>query len=181
MANVLKQLFTDIAAPVKEALGLSRMVKALELPALVTQALNSSGGTVSEGVVCNVGTFQITEEELNSDGSYTVEHGLGVVPEFVAVFLADFYNLTGGKVGGAFGASAALMSAFSADADTSMTFLPGGSTQGRVDITSTNDMAAQFGYITKANKTSFRIGTTKVNVAGLKYAWVAFGGLAQKD
>lgn len=78
MANVLGELFGDIASAIREKTGDTATMKPAEFPAKIS-GIEVGGGSGGGGTpVVTMFTFTPTDEI-----SHSVEHGLGVVPDIV--------------------------------------------------------------------------------------------------
>lgn len=175
MANVLGTLFADIANAIREKNGETGTIKPAEFPEKIAGITVSSEGS-GTSVVCKTGTFNITSDQLDSNGAYTVNHAMGVVPDFVVVLKQDISSLATGSIIAVTGASTALISATSPK-QTSIMNANNVQSVGNVAIDREFDSISQsHGFICEANETSFKVGGN-TTVAGYKYYWIAIGGI----
>ena len=92
MANVLGELFQGIADAIRSKTGgTDKLVPngfAAAIESIVVGSGESSGGTTGSGLKIASGSFEVTLEDAYT--KRTIEHGLGVMPDFVFVY-ADGY------------------------------------------------------------------------------------------
>jgi len=95
MANVLGQLFGDIADAIRGKTGEAGTMKPAEFPdkiAAIETGGGSSGGASGEWLIASGATTETTEGKIN------VTHDLGVVPDIVYIIAnASGSSLTGGE------------------------------------------------------------------------------------
>lgn len=191
MGNALGNLFADIANSIRDGLGDIGKMPPSSFPNRIDEIVamlggnnegggTVSGGTTSNGITYKIGTFDAT------DYSQEVTHGLGVLPDLVAVFRRDKNDSKQlNHLSGAIGCSNAAKSLFVngsgmpthsfTDLQDSADNVNDGWIPTNYGIESENNLA-----IYNATSTSFVVGgssTTNTKLLiGCKYTWVAFAG-----
>jgi hypothetical protein len=93
MANVLSELFSGIADAIRGKTGSTDKMAPADFPAAI-EAIEIDNGTYAEVKwVSNTGTFKAT----SAGQSVVIEHGLGVVPDFIAIASGVGATLEAGK------------------------------------------------------------------------------------
>ncbi len=93
MANVLSTLFQDIANAIRGKTGGNERMAPADFPAAI-EAIEIDNGTYAEVKwVSNTGTFKAA----SAGQSFVIEHGLGVVPDFIAIASGVGATLEAGK------------------------------------------------------------------------------------
>ena len=187
MANVLGTLFQDIADAIRTKTGGTDTMAPANFPAEILAITTGSGGDGGSAGAVVAASGTITKPS----GLVTVEHGLGVTPDVIVVWVPsgggnqppETTRYTEFELG----MSQAFLDKFSIDtggvsyaSDDTVADKVGG-----YDTTETRGIAWDlFGWIfvPKGNTEHFQVGTVSANASqtyysGTNYTWLAIGGL----
>lgn len=184
MANVLSTLFQDIANAIRGKTGGNEKMAPADFPAKIA-AIKTSGGGTGEGIQWVAATGEFTPTTTGE--AVTVEHGLGVVPDFVFVVHPMWYlestksqysamHLT---VGCAMSSEISAQTGINKFDQMGMTYYP---TNNNATSSYTPSQPldgdvidSTFGVAYKANASTFVVGAGADLHGGKKYQWMAIG------
>lgn len=160
MANVLGELFRNIAAAIREKTGDTATMKPADFPEKISN-IEAGGG----GAKIAVGTYEA------STSKQTIAHNLGVVPDIVICTpTTTQYTTTAGKYFVSIGISEAFSNAYPQLPKQITTHYRSGSGFAFWVATATIEETGY--YITSADETSFSLMSGVVSGV-----WLAIGGL----
>lgn len=174
--NVLGDLFQDIAEAIRYQTGGTETMKPMEFPdkiyEIVASGGDSSGGGSLELSVAT-GTFTPTEKVM------TVEHGMGIVPDIIAVFSdAAPVSMT---VNSAFGFSTACKEAFGEECKGFAKVALGTGQIATMLVTQGFDdssLPSSSGCVRAVTADTFTMGSTTFGLdTATSYTWYAYGGI----
>ena len=183
--NVLGTLFGDIANAIRAKTGDTATMKPIDFPTKISEIEVSSSGGSGGSVIVNEGTIKPTADKQ----IYTIEHGLGVVPDLIIVRIYHaisetqmpnyYYTIYGG-----FSFSSAFLERIPSDLRSEFGawwVWVGGDvgfmtvTGGGLDLTNSEI----WGHIRNGNASTFQVGGSKSAhmPEGAEYKWCAVAGL----
>lgn len=166
MSNALGSLFSDIAAAIRSKNGEEGTMKPAEFPGKISAIETGGGVEATEGVLFATGLFTPTETPA------TVEHGLGVIPDMVAVFCIKKVSADSELI------SATGFSEAWVNAGYRGNLLAGSFSTDSVHGPITGSSA--FGLVQGATSTTFQVGAAAGEASelaiGKTYRWIAISG-----
>ena len=172
--SVLSDLFAAIAAAIREKNGESGTMKPADFPSKISAIPVGTGG--NKDLV-----FATDQVSVTSTSAMTIEHGLGVVPDIVVVFVCGFQpNITLSTADGAYTGEIGFSSAAIAQGMQRKIYISNGSNVGpTIGVESEDSGLDTIGCVRKANVSTFTLGGSGPwpLKAGAYYHWVAIGNV----
>lgn len=189
MANVLGELFTDIANSIRGGLGEIGKMSPSTFPGWIDEivAMVGTGETGGEGGESASGELKFASGTFSVDADGTqavVEHGLGSMPDLVIVQLPQLFS--GGGTQEDVVAKIPLVAAWGMKSTFDNEIRSGKVTSvygltSPLGIDNMSASGAQSGYISCPDETTFRVGATGDKnsklYAGNNYEWLAVSGI----
>ena len=173
MANVLGTLFGEIANAIREKSGESGTMKPAEFPDKIAQIVTGGG---SGELKYKNGTVSAS----NMSDITTISHGLGVVPDMIAIYISE--PPVENKVFLAIGFSTAMHAILGGYPSIVQALLSGTSSQiGTADGFESDDptcaLGTGYGHIHSVTDKTFTVGGANRPMATKQYRWFAISGI----
>ena len=175
----LETLFIDIANAIRVD-ATEPKFNPLDFPAKIAEAIAASSGKGDY-----LPEFKFTQGRFEAtEGIMTIEHGMGIVPDFIVVI--SRYTYVPGTINSAFGFSTAALEAFGGDCEGFAAVCMAGASAGSIAILAVDkgfddsSLSPSSGCVQAVNTNTFTIGSSNFSLnytSYSSYTWYAYGGI----